>query len=570
MKKILNINVKKIFGSIITVFLIFSLFFSAASSTDSTENELDSNKTDRSYTHTAFVQVGTATWCPSCPSSNTGWHNAYESGNYDFEYCEIVVDKPNGGVADVYMSNFYNLAWLPTSYYDGGYDVVVGSAGLTAHLDTTGERTVYDIDADITSCQWLGQEQISVDISVTNNEATKYTGFIRVLVLEEESPRWNDDAGNPYYHAFLDFVIPNTAITILAGETYTNGAVWDGSSFNNPDLDENNIQVILAVFNDDFHTGYSDPPSGDPFTAYYVDEATSAHPSISTPPEILNIEPNPIIQEVNGWVNISCDVIATFDLNNVNVILTNPDLSIDNLTMTNIIGTDTYYHNTTYPDSGLYDFYIWAKDENNNQNISENHMFIIGSLTTIADLYNNWNFISIPFNQTTNKTDLLIKYNGSDYTWDDATDPMNLFIDPVIFGWNRTTQTYEYMFGDDINLKSGHGYWIFAYEPCELLTQNLSGISSDNYITEIKQNWNGLGIPSYQQLSLGNLNISYDGLYYNWSEATDPGNLIVDPVVFFWNSSIQTYQYLVDVSALINPGSGYWIYAYYDCMIYSS
>ena len=44
--------------------------------------------------------------------------------------------------------------------------------------------------------------------------------------------------------------------------------------------------VIASVFNDEWHQGYSNPPDGNPFDAYYVDEAAAVIPFInSTPPD---------------------------------------------------------------------------------------------------------------------------------------------------------------------------------------------------------------------------------------------------------------------------------------------
>jgi len=185
----------------------------------------------------------------------------------------------------------------------------------------------------------------------------------------------------------------------------------------------------------------------------------------------------------------------------------------------------------------------------------------------IATFTNNWNFISLPLNQSVEKNDLIIRYDGTNYSWDEAIDPMNLFIDPVIFSWNRNSQTYNYMIGDSIVLEPGYGYWIYAYENCELWVQNTIMISYDNYITDLKNNWNGIGIPNDESTTLGNLEIIHESITYNWSEATDPGILIIDPVVFWWNSSLQSYQYLIDPESVLEPGWGYWMFVYYDCVL---
>ena len=78
-----------------------------------------------------------------------------------------------------------------------------------------------------------------------------------------------------------------------------------------------------------------------------------------------------------------------------------------------------------------------------------------------------------------------------------------------------------------------------------------------------------MGIPFDQSVEKMNLTIHYNGTDYNWTEATSPANgPLVDSFIFGWNrgASRQTYQ-AVDV---LKPGYSYWMYAYYDCFIYSN
>jgi hypothetical protein len=95
-------------------------------------------------------------------------------------------------------------------------------------------------------------------------------------------------------------------------------------------------------------------------------------------PQISCIQTVPFIQEIGGWVNISCNVSSVFGINLVKVNITYPGGSTVNQTMINAPGTDTYYYNSTYSVSGLYDFFIWADDNLGNSNISEDYTFKIG------------------------------------------------------------------------------------------------------------------------------------------------------------------------------------------------
>ena len=234
------------------------------------------------YTHTVLVEVGTGSWCYWCQFTNAVLHDIYTNGDYDFEYVELVDSNP---LADQRIGQ-YNIAGYPTSWFDGGYEVVLGGydtwSPYTTAMDSCGARSVPDIHAEL-RVMGLENEQIDVIVSIKNNETSKYTGHIRAYVVEIIS-RWIDSGGKDYNHGFLDYAFDED-ISISAGETYTDRTVWDGSSWNNPDITMDNIMVVLAVFNSEWHQGYSDPPSGNPFNAYYVDETIAATPSKSTPPE---------------------------------------------------------------------------------------------------------------------------------------------------------------------------------------------------------------------------------------------------------------------------------------------
>jgi len=307
---------KKFLIIVIVGIFIISGFGASAIKTINVKTDLDtiefkdyfSNENSRDYTHTVLVEVGTATWCPSCPASNLAWHNIYNSGNYNFEYCELVTDKSS--VASSHMNN-YNLYWVPTSYFDGGQFVYPGTSysDFYNNLDTSGSRSVPDLVASL-NVAWQEPAKIEIDLSIKNNDASAYPGTLRVYIIELESSLWNDNSGNPYYHAFLDFAI-NENINIPAGNTYEDSIIWDGSSEGYPNIEESNIQVILAVFDDTGHQSYSDPPSGAPFQAYYVDECIATEVGQGG----NNDPPNP--PEIEGPTNGIIDVEYDFNFNSI-------------------------------------------------------------------------------------------------------------------------------------------------------------------------------------------------------------------------------------------------------------
>ena len=144
----------KIFTVLIGMLFVIGGFGTMAMTNEVKEYENIANddhefrKSNVDFTHTVLVEVGTATWCPSCPGSNYAWHLIYKSGDYDFEYCEMVIDKNT--VANSHMNN-YNLYWVPTSYIDGGEYVQPGTNydNFYDFLDEAGSRIVPDLVADM-------------------------------------------------------------------------------------------------------------------------------------------------------------------------------------------------------------------------------------------------------------------------------------------------------------------------------------------------------------------------------------------------------------------------------------
>jgi len=99
------------------------------------------------------------------------------------------------------------------------------------------------------------------------------------------------------------------------------------------------------------------------------------------------------------------------------------------------------------------------------------------------------------------------------------------------------------------------------------ITKTITVLPYEGLFIDINTNWNNIGIQTDEPITLEELEIIYDETTYNWSEATEPGTLLVDPVIFLWNSSIQTYAYIIDPESVLESGNGYWLYAYEDCIL---
>jgi hypothetical protein len=241
----------------------------------------------------------------------------YYEGTLDFYFISLVSNK---NIHAVTRLNEYNLYYVPTVFFDGGYRVNVGAGSVpgavdeyTADINYCGNRPVPDIDVDV-SIGWLGNATLDIQVTVHNNEVTEYEGHIRVFVTEiQSSMGWIDSWGNPYDFAFLDYAF-NEDILIGGGKTWTNSTEWDGNLHNDGyghtfgGITPDNIMVIAAVYNSEWHQGYAVPPNGSPFDAYYVDEAAGAW--INLPPDMPS---DPVPAHATPDVDVDFDLSWTCD-----------------------------------------------------------------------------------------------------------------------------------------------------------------------------------------------------------------------------------------------------------------
>lgn len=133
--------------------------------------ETGSNIVNNDYTHTIFLEIGSDSNCGSCPGMANKVKDIYNSGNYPFYYATMVVnEKPEAWNR---MRDDYNLSYLPTAFYEGGTDVLIGSdpseEDHRAIIENSGKRDVHELDFSL-SVYWTGDGEIQIDVSITNNE----------------------------------------------------------------------------------------------------------------------------------------------------------------------------------------------------------------------------------------------------------------------------------------------------------------------------------------------------------------------------------------------------------------
>jgi hypothetical protein len=268
-----------------------------------------------------FAELGTWLPCSNCYVAREALHKVYTSNDFSFYYVSLVdfVDTAATNRLDEYNHDGY-----PTVWFDGGYRVEVGGipeaeAYYRQHLTDCSARVVPNIDVNLTAT-WLGNAQIDIDVTVLNSESSLYNGHIHVYVTEVESTMgWNDTVGHPYTFPLLDYAF-NQDISIASSGTWTGSLIWDGydhydgqgNNFGN--IQFGNLQVIAVVFNSEAHQGFSNPPNGNPFDAYYVDDAagvwlgTPHPPAVPTNPKPVDGATNVDVSKDFSWTNSDPDI----------------------------------------------------------------------------------------------------------------------------------------------------------------------------------------------------------------------------------------------------------------------
>ena len=273
-------------------------------------------------THTVFAEFGTGTWCGYCKFAHNALKNIYAEGNYDFYYVSLVEDKNEYALDRI---DEYNIYGFPTVWFDGGYQVDVGALSVfeaqekyESSLSECEGGDTYDIYVNL-DVEWLGDAEMIIDVSVGNNDFFLYDGNLRIYVTEiESSMGWDDTGGNPYTFTFLNYAC-NQEVNIDSGDEWSDSITWDGDEYGFGDISAENIMIIAVVFSSDWHQGYSNPPSSNPFDAYYVDDVAAFSFGDNDPPfEPSN--PDPINGET--YVDLNKDLSWTGGDPNVGDIVT--------------------------------------------------------------------------------------------------------------------------------------------------------------------------------------------------------------------------------------------------------
>jgi len=79
------------------------------------------------------------------------------------------------------------------------------------------------------------------------------------------------------------------------------------------------------------------------------------------------------------------------------------------------------------------------------------------------------------------------------------------------------------------------------------------------FVVSLSEEWSIISVPCYQYIDKTEIIVMNNSIEYSWSEAISEG--IILGFLYDYNRTTQSY----DLSDSLEPGYGYWVWAYYDC-----
>jgi len=208
-----------------------------------------------------------------------------------------------------------------------------------------------------------------------------------------------------------------------------------------------------------------------------------------------------------------------------------------------------------YTSDGYYTVSLTVTDD---ENISDEYtkVVVVGDLPTVfADF--DFNPSNILVNDQIFFTDLSYSLGGSlvNWSWSFDDGSVSYLKNPVHQYTSPGTYTVCLNVTDDVGASD---------EVCKQLMVVPSVVSQ--LVSNLTVGWNCVALPVNQSMGADDMFIMVNDVEYSWSEACSSG--LLEPSVFMFNSTTQQYQYMLSDGVVLDPGQGYWFYAYESCALW--
>ena len=135
-----------------------------------------------------IIEVGTGTWCPSCPAVVHIVHDLIADGA-DVAVVEYHINDPYQNSESETRRDYYNFPWYPTTYYDSnhiGYDDwATYSVHESYYLTSIAETSSFEVSVDAS----VGEFDLTG--SITIDKVANYTGenlVLHIVLTESDIP----------------------------------------------------------------------------------------------------------------------------------------------------------------------------------------------------------------------------------------------------------------------------------------------------------------------------------------------------------------------------------------------
>lgn len=134
------------------------------------------------------VEVGTGTWCPSCPAVVSIHHDFVELG-LDIAFVEYHNNDTFTNPASIIRENYYDFPWFPTTYYDSNHIGYNEWATYSVHLEFYEDRMATPSSFNVSIGADVAEDVLSGVVSL--DKVADYAGtnlVLHVIVTESDIP----------------------------------------------------------------------------------------------------------------------------------------------------------------------------------------------------------------------------------------------------------------------------------------------------------------------------------------------------------------------------------------------